>query len=195
MPPRPRNRAESLGRTAILPVCGRARLALYGSAPGAGLLGRRQVVRHWILIPAFEGSIPSAPASFFFHQPRSGSPARSLKLRAFVAFAGPLDLLTRFAGRSSPLPPQPVFFFTSRESGSPARRLRSGRSSLSQVHWTCSPASAGRSSPLPAPASFILHPPRVGIPGPSLTLRAFVALAGPLDLLARVPLPPAPATS
>jgi hypothetical protein len=26
-------------------------------------LGRRQVVRHWILIPAFEGSIPSAPAS------------------------------------------------------------------------------------------------------------------------------------
>ena len=26
-------------------------------------LGRRQVVRHWILIPAFEGSIPSAPAT------------------------------------------------------------------------------------------------------------------------------------
>jgi hypothetical protein len=25
-------------------------------------LGRRQAVRHWILIPAFEGSIPSAPA-------------------------------------------------------------------------------------------------------------------------------------
>jgi hypothetical protein len=28
-------------------------------------LGRRQVVRHWILIPAFEGSIPSAPATQF----------------------------------------------------------------------------------------------------------------------------------
>ena len=28
-----------------------------------GLLGRRQAVRHWILIPAFEGSIPSAPAT------------------------------------------------------------------------------------------------------------------------------------
>jgi hypothetical protein len=41
------------------PVCGGARLALYG----ATLVGRRQVVRHWILIPAFEGSIPSAPAS------------------------------------------------------------------------------------------------------------------------------------
>ena len=35
---------------------------LYG--PGlTTALGRRQVVRHWILIPAFEGSIPSAPAS------------------------------------------------------------------------------------------------------------------------------------
>ena len=26
-------------------------------------MGRRQVVRHWILIPAFGGSIPPAPAS------------------------------------------------------------------------------------------------------------------------------------
>ena len=32
------------------------------------LLGRRQVVRHWILIPAFEGSIPSAPASRFSYE-------------------------------------------------------------------------------------------------------------------------------
>jgi len=29
-------------------------------------------------------------------------PGRSPKLAAFVAFAGPLDLLTRVAGRSSP---------------------------------------------------------------------------------------------
>ena len=26
-------------------------------------MGRRQVVRHWILIPAFGGSIPPAPAT------------------------------------------------------------------------------------------------------------------------------------
>jgi hypothetical protein len=30
------------------------------------------------------------------------SHGRSLKLAAFAAFAGPLDLLTRFAGRGSP---------------------------------------------------------------------------------------------
>lgn len=29
-------------------------------------LGRRQVVRHWILIPACEGSNPSAPANSSF---------------------------------------------------------------------------------------------------------------------------------
>jgi hypothetical protein len=75
MPPCPRNRPcsrmQQLGRPAILgfarPICGRARLALYGSAPGVTPLplGRRQAVRLWILIPAFEGSIPSAPASSF----------------------------------------------------------------------------------------------------------------------------------
>lgn len=27
-------------------------------------MGRRQAVRHWILIPAFGGSIPPAPATF-----------------------------------------------------------------------------------------------------------------------------------
>lgn len=37
---------------------------LYGPPPDHSL-GRRQVVRHWILIPAFEGSIPSAPAIRF----------------------------------------------------------------------------------------------------------------------------------
>jgi hypothetical protein len=31
---------------------------------GALLMGSRQVVRHWILIPAFVGSIPTSPASF-----------------------------------------------------------------------------------------------------------------------------------
>jgi hypothetical protein len=30
---------------------------------GGSGLGRSQAVRHWILIPAFEGSIPSAPAN------------------------------------------------------------------------------------------------------------------------------------
>jgi hypothetical protein len=29
------------------------------------LLERRQVVRHWFLVPAFLGSNPSAPANFF----------------------------------------------------------------------------------------------------------------------------------
>ena len=67
MPPQPRNRPLRPCLNVILGchlaragrVCGGARLALYG----VRLLGRRQVVRHWILIPAFEGSIPSAPAS------------------------------------------------------------------------------------------------------------------------------------
>ena len=28
-------------------------------------MGRRQAVRHWILIPAFAGSIPAAPAIYY----------------------------------------------------------------------------------------------------------------------------------
>ena len=42
--------------------CDALNLLAYLSKESA-LLGRRQVVRHWILIPAFEGSIPSAPAT------------------------------------------------------------------------------------------------------------------------------------
>jgi hypothetical protein len=36
------------------------------------------------------------------------SPRRSLKLAALVAFAGPLDLLTRHAGRFSPIELHPL---------------------------------------------------------------------------------------
>ena len=67
MPPRPRNRPEGPCEHIVRP--GFSRFAGAGAyrytrppAPVSGLLGRRQVVRHWILIPAFEGSIPSAPA-------------------------------------------------------------------------------------------------------------------------------------
>ncbi len=74
MPPCPRNRPcsrmQRLVRPAILGVCGPylrvgppglIRVRAGGDRPLP--LGRRQAVRHWILIPAFEGSIPSAPAT------------------------------------------------------------------------------------------------------------------------------------
>ena len=31
------------------------------------ILGRRQVVRHWVLVPAFAGSNPAVPAKNFSH--------------------------------------------------------------------------------------------------------------------------------
>ncbi len=69
MPPGPRNQPKVrefpadggvfFGIFAALKACH----PLY-MVPGlTTALGRRQVVRHWILIPAFEGSIPSAPAN------------------------------------------------------------------------------------------------------------------------------------
>jgi hypothetical protein len=69
MPPRPRNQAE-LPRFRGIPgwIFGifaalKGRGPLYMVPARTTALGRRQVVRHWILIPAFEGSIPSAPAT------------------------------------------------------------------------------------------------------------------------------------
>ena len=58
--PTPRNSSETLVEAAIFPGLRPRRGRVIGVRL---LLGRRQVVRHWILIPAFEGSIPSAPAS------------------------------------------------------------------------------------------------------------------------------------
>ena len=61
-------------------------------------------------------------------------PGRSLVLAAFIAFAGPLDLLTRFAGRSSliklanvlenhseltPASPEPTFMVPDVRGGAP----------------------------------------------------------------------------
>ena len=60
MRPTPRNSSETLVEAAIFPGLRPRRGRVIGVRL---LLGRRQVVRHWILIPAFEGSIPSAPAS------------------------------------------------------------------------------------------------------------------------------------
>ena len=62
-PPQPAPNA--LAKAAFFARLPYPRLALYGAAPGRcpATLGRRQVVRHWILIPAFGGSIPPAPAN------------------------------------------------------------------------------------------------------------------------------------
>ena len=69
MPLEARNQAKSPRFLVIAgPVFGifaalKGRGPLYMVPALTTALGRRQVVRHWILIPAFEGSIPSAPAT------------------------------------------------------------------------------------------------------------------------------------
>ena len=80
MPPRPRNRPdrryEHIVRAGFSRFAGGGPCRYTGPpAPVCGLLGRRQVVRHWILIPAFEGSIPSAPARPVLKHHQKGSPA------------------------------------------------------------------------------------------------------------------------
>src|SRR6185437_5807883 len=84
----------------------------------------------------------------------------TLTLRAFVAFAGPPDLLMRLRAprllRPYAYAPGVRCFRRStgpahaltRTAPPPALRLRSGRSLLSQVHWTCSCAYAHRASPI-----------------------------------------------
>src|ERR1700744_2897008 len=74
MPPPPRKHPQMGSRQAGNPLFSGSPWAGSGRPPRrvetsqiyeyAGRpLGRRQVGRHWILIPAFEGSIPSAPAN------------------------------------------------------------------------------------------------------------------------------------
>lgn len=66
MPPRPRNRPPTPRQGGDFAGLRAALIGFIRDRAGETprhLLGRRQVVRHWILIPAFEGSIPSAPAN------------------------------------------------------------------------------------------------------------------------------------
>ena len=110
-PPPPQPDCKPLSVRPFLTVCGPARLALYGG-PARGdpcLMGRRQAVRHRILIPACGGSIPPAPASSILHRYSAGIPGRSLWLAAFGPQIGPLD---RFAplSRVAPYPSRPSQF-------------------------------------------------------------------------------------
>src|SRR5437764_365819 len=86
--------------------------------------------------------------------PPESSPGASLVLGAFVALAGPPDLLVRCADRSEPTELHPhLGMLISRgwlfweAAVRPAPRLCSARSSLSQVRRTCS--SAARTDPNP----------------------------------------------
>jgi len=69
------------------------------------------------------------------------SPGASLVLGAFVALAGPPDLLVRFADRSEPieLHPHLLVLIPWRLSFRPAPRSSSARRSLETVHRTVSP--------------------------------------------------------
>src|SRR5258708_3502107 len=73
----------------------------YGRAPALGVsqcgagLGRSQAVRHRILIPAFEGSIPSAPATEIFLASKARlenpEPGAHFQIRALTKAAIPRE--------------------------------------------------------------------------------------------------------
>ena len=94
-PPQPGKNPRADGHLAGLRA---GRAGLYGAA----LLGRRQVVRHRILIPAFGGSIPPAPASFSLAIGEEGSPAAR-----FCSRRSSLSQVHRTCSRASPAAPHP----------------------------------------------------------------------------------------
>lgn len=149
MPPGGRNRAATgqkpvpkalvdrgFCRFAVVDSC-RYTGRRHRSAWLAGMVGRRQVVRHWILIPAFGGSIPPAPASSNFgtarRDPRPLACARGVTRSC--GSTGPARALAR-AARHPSGPSQPKF--RQPLGGIPRLGFRSGRSSFYQVHRTCS---------------------------------------------------------
>ena len=66
MPPRPRNRTRNPWPDGHFAGLRRGPAGFIRVGAGGNprhLLGRRQLVRHWVLIPALGGSIPPAPAN------------------------------------------------------------------------------------------------------------------------------------